>query len=410
MRRATGQGGGLSARRQLTLIAVIWLVTRLALLQDLGWLGRTTSYEDVSVYRAWATQMVHTHQLPAGTSWQYPVGAALLFLLAELGPAHYDRTFCLLMLACDLGITATLATLSYRERRFQGVWAWLLATTAFGPIILLRFDLAPTLALVVGLAVLWDGRRVGLFGALIGVGVLVKVWPLLALVAARTWRELGRAVLWCAATVVIVTGAASIYFGDTFGFLSNQAGRGLEVDSVAASPWFLRDAFTGKPLPFRFASGATDLTGGGTGTVASVLHILMVLAALLIAGWWLTQMQAGRLASPELARDTVLTALLWYLVISPVLSPQYFIWVIGLGALLLCSPGSQMQRPLILLAVTLVLTRALMQSGPQLYATHRSGALTPTTITCLGLVARNIMLLLAAVEATRVTLTGKASR
>ena len=440
-RRRPQSAGGTSRlsspRGQLLLVAVVWLLTRLALLQDLGWLGRATSYEDVSLYRAWATQMVHTHQLPTGTSWQYPVGAALLFLVAELGPAHYDRTFCLLMLACDLGITATLATLSYRECRFHGVWAWLIATTVFGPIIFLRFDLAPTLAVVLALALLWNGRRLERFGAVLGIGVLLKVWPLLALLAVRTRRELTRAALSFVATVVIVTLAASIFLGNTLGFISNQAGRGLEVDAVAASPWFLVDVFTGKPLPFRYSSGATDLTGATAGNVASVLHILMIVAALLIAGWWAWRSDAtrrsgaargagairdggagdsdGRVTSgtssaAATARDAVLTALLWYLVVSPVLSPQYFIWVMGLGSLLLCSREIQMQRPLILLAVTLILTRALMQSGSEIYATtHVSGTLMPTTITCLALVARNIVLLFAAVEATRVVISAHRS-
>jgi hypothetical protein len=303
VRGATAGSSGLnSLRGQLLLVGFIWTITRLAIAQDLGWFGRKTSDEDVSVYRAWATQMVHTHQLPTGTSWQYPVGAALLFLLAELGPSHYDRTFCLMMLVCDLGITATIATVGYRERRFHGVWAWLIATTAFGPIILLRFDLAPTLALVVALAALWSGRRLGLFGSLIGLGVLLKVWPLLALVAARTWQELVRSVLWCTATLVIVTAGTSIFLGNTLGFISNQAGRGLEVDSIAASPWSLRDAFTHTPLPFQFASGATDLSGGTANGVASALHILMVLAAMVIAGWWVTRTRADRAARPTTRR------------------------------------------------------------------------------------------------------------
>ena len=402
--------GSSRAHRQLVLIAFGWLVTRLAIVQDLGWLRHGTSYEDVSVYRAWAIHMVHTHDLPTGSNWQYPVGAALLFLLAELGPAHYDRTFCLLMLACDLGVTAVLAAISYRERHFHGAWAWLIATTVFGPIILLRFDLAPTLALVAALALLWSGRRLQLFGAVIGIGLLVKLWPLLGLMAARTWRELAGAALWCAATVVIVIGAASIYFGDTLGFISHQAARGLEVDSVAASPWFLRDALTRAPLPFRFSSGATDLAGATANGVASALHITMLAAAVVIAVWWVAQSRTGALRSPAVARDTVLAALLWYLVISPVLSPQYFIWVMGLGALLLCSRESQMVRPLALLAVTLLLTRALMQSGSQLYATtHTTGTLTPTAITCLGLAARNVVLLLAALDATRITLGAQSS-
>ncbi len=427
-------------RGQILLLGSAWLITRLALADDLHWFGRRTSYEDVSVYRAWAHEIVHTHHLPTGTSWQYPVGAALLFLLAEIGPGHYDRTFCLIMLACDLGITATLASVAYREHRFHGVWAWLIATTGFGPIILLRFDLAPTLALVAALAVLWRRRRAALFGSLIGVGVLLKVWPVLGLLAARTWREVLRAALWCGAMIALVTAVSSVYFGDTLGFISNQAGRGLELDSVAASPWFLLDAFTRSPLRFQFASGATDLSGAAEASVASGLHVLMAVTAVAIAGWWMTQaragdwvlsMRAGRRVmrtrtGPHVTRtrtgrsvqrgfsggertdegtsDAVLTALLWYLVLSPVLSPQYFIWVMGLGSLLLCARETRMQRPLILLGVTLILTRVLMQSGPQLYATHLSGSLDPTTLTCLELVARNLALLLAAIDASRLML------
>ncbi len=397
-----GAGGWRSPRGQLLLVAFVWLLTRLLMARDLGWLGSRTDYEDVGSYHAWALSMLHTHQLPTGSTWQYPVGAAVLFLLADVGPIHYDASFCLLMYACDLGITVTIATVAYRERRFRGAWVWLLLTTTFGPIMLLRFDLAPTLALVVALAVLWTGRRLNLFGALIGAGVLLKVWPLLALVAARSWRELVRAGLWCAATVVVVTGAASVYFGNTLGFISNQAHRGLEVEAVAASPWFLRDAFTQKPLPFRYGSGATDLAGATANTVASGLRVLMVLGAFAVAGLWVRRMRRRRETAAAEARDAVLVAVVWYLVISPVLSPQYFIWLMGLGSLLICSRETRMGRPLLLLLVTIALTCVVIQHAGQLYAHTYAGTLAPTTGTALMLVIRNLLLLVAAFDATRI--------
>jgi len=394
--------GWRSAQGQLLLIACTWLLTRLLLARDLGWLGSKTDYEDVSGYHTWAVGMLQTHQLPTGSTWQYPIGAALLFLLADVGPARYDATFCLLMFACDLGITTTLAAVGYRERRFRGVWIWLLLTTMFGHIMLLRFDLAPTLTIVVALAVLWTGRRLDVFGALIGAGVLLKVWPLLALVAARSWRELARAGLWCVATLVVVTGAASLYFGHMLAFVSNQAHRGLEVEAVAASPWFLRDAFTQTPLMFRYGSGATDIVGSTANAVASALRILMVLSAFVVAGWWVRRVRHGPPATAAQARDAVLVAVSWYLVMSPVLSPQYFIWLLGLGSLLSCSRETRMQRPLLLLAVAFGLTCILIQGAGQLYARKYTGALDPTTFTCLLLVTRNVLVLGATVDATRI--------
>jgi hypothetical protein len=62
------------------------------------------------------------------------------------------------------------------------------------------------------------------------------------------------------------------------------------------------------------------------------------------------------LCDVALGRDAVFTATLLAIVTSPVLSPQFLIWMVGLSAIVLGSPGSRMRRPAIVVAAAVVLT------------------------------------------------------
>ena len=332
-------------------------------------------------------------------SWQYPVGAALLFLLSNLVPAHFSTVFSLLMLACDLGITATLTAVAVRERRFRGVWFWLLLVLVLGPIVLDRFDFAPTLAVVAALAVMSPRGRQALFGMLLGAGVLLKVWPALGALACGTRQSLVRTLAWCVTTVVGVTAISAIFLGNTFGFVSNQSVRGLETEAIVATPWFLREAFTQTPISVHFSSGALEISGALASDLASWLRAVMFVLAAGLAVWWYAQTRRGRSISIARGRDAVFVATLWYIIVSPVLSPQYLIWLIGLGAICLCAPESVMKRPAAAIAIAVVMTRLMLGEPAQLYGGPSTASLHPTTAVALLFAARNVLLLLAACDA-----------
>ena len=104
-----GPGGARRAlSSQTALLTAAWLASRILMAVQLGWFGGGKDYEDVSTYQQWASLMLATHHLPTVSSWQYPVGAAWLFLIPHLDDNHYGAIFCLLMYACDLGITLVL--------------------------------------------------------------------------------------------------------------------------------------------------------------------------------------------------------------------------------------------------------------------------------------------------------------
>ena len=396
-----------ASQRQVLLVMLGYLVTRLALIRELRVIGYVYK-PDVVNYHTWALTMVHAHHLPADPSYQYPVGAALLFLLSNLVPAHFSTVFSLLMLVCDLGITVTLTAVAVRAGRFWGVWFWLVLVLVLGPIVLDRFDLAPTLAVVAALAVISPRGRQALFGMLLGAGVLLKVWPILGGLACGTRQSLARTLAWCVTTVVGVTAISAIFLSGTFGFISHQSARGLETETILATPWFLREAFTQTAITVHYPPvGTLEISGALASDLASVLRALMFVLAAGLAVWWFTQTRRGRSVSIARGRDAVFTATLWYIIVSPVLSPQYLIWLIGLGAICLCSPDSVMKRPVGVIAIAVLMTRVMLWQPGQLYGGPGTVSLHPTTGVALSLVARNICLLLAACDAARLLLVPK---
>jgi hypothetical protein len=373
-------------------IAIGWISTRGLILYELGWLrGVTPWYQDVDIYRVWAHGIAQTHHLPNDPRWQYPVLAAVLFMIPNLDAQHYDSIFVVLMLLFDLATTITLCTIAHHEQRYRGVWLWLIGIAIFGPWAYLRFDLVPTLAVVAALAISWRSERNGWSASVIALGFAAKVWPVLALLGARSRRALSVQLRYFVLTVAVVFGAGQLVWGDPFRFISNQAGRGLEFESVAGMPWYLRSLITGTPVRHYFGSGSFNISGPVANSVASGFRVLMFVLAGCVVMWWWRQTRGGRTIAAQLGRDALFAALLWYLVLSPVLSVQYMIWVVGVGAVIATSRETVMKRPLILSMAALVLTRLVITQWLDLYMNGRDAA--------LRLLLRNLVLLVAAVDA-----------
>lgn len=128
---------------------------------------------------------------------------------------------------------------------------------------------------------------------------------------------------------------AGALFGDQSAFFDNQDTRGLQVEAVAASPWYLRQAIIGKSLPITQRRGSSEIGSGLADAVAVALKWLGLLVLLAAALWWVARGRAIRrgridLAEAAVSIDFVFTVVILQIVVSRVLSPQYMIWVIGL--------------------------------------------------------------------------------
>lgn len=320
--------------------------------------------QDVESYEGWSNFIVEHNALPLENTWQYPPGAAYVMLIPRLG-GDFGRSFVALMLILDLIGLLILAYLARREKRDTGVWVWLLAMPMLFVLPVLRFDLVPTVFAIAALAVIH--RRPRWFGSLVGVGAMIKVWPILLLFGEWDRRRLLRSAVATIAVCIVVFAVSAILFGKQTGFLSNQDARSLQVESVAATPWSLRQMITGESPNIVGDFGTNQIASGPADAIAAVLTWVSVLFLFAAAAWWAFRDRAIRRGAVELqdesiSRDFIFVLVLWFVVISRVLSPQYLIWLIGLSAVVLSSKRTQVERPAWIVIGAVIITAGLYQS------------------------------------------------
>jgi hypothetical protein len=344
----------------------VWLSTRALVVAEVGfWATGHTRFEDVANYETWSHYITSHDALPGGEAWQYPPGAGLLMLLPRLVPASYGGAFVGLMLLVDFVGFLLLARLGRRTGNDTGVWVWLLGLPLLGTFAVLRFDLVPTVIAIAALLVIH--RRPNWFGALVGLGAVIKLWPALLLFGewdrARLLRSAGAAL----AAVALVFLISTIAFGDTTGFLSHGGDRGLQEEAVATIPWQLEEIVSGDPYPRAIRSGAWEVATPTADTVAALLRWLTLAALAAAAVWWRFRaraIRAGRedLADPAVSRDFVFAVVLLVVVLSPVLSSQYMVWLLGLAAVVLSARTTRLARPAWIVVGATVLTMATFKS------------------------------------------------
>lgn len=365
--------------------ALVWLLTRGLIVAQVGyWLPEGPQYQDVNYYEVWSNSIVGTHILPQEETWQYPPGAALLMLLPRIGGGSFGTSFVVLMLVFDLLGLWLMTRFAREEQRDVGVWIWLLAMPLLFSLPVLRFDLVPTVIAMAALLVIH--RRPAWFGVLAGFGGMVKLWPILVLFGEWNRKRLLRSAGAALAVIVMIFAASEVAFSGSFRFLTTQGDRGLQIESVAASPWELRQVITGKQAPLVQRSGTNEIASDLADAVGRALGLVAV--AVFVAAifwWWLRERAISRgrtdLTDVALSRDFVFTVALLFVVVSRVLSPQYMIWMVGLCAVVLTSRRTRVSRPAWIVVGAIVLTAGLYQSPA-------------------NFVIRNLALLVAAMDAS----------
>lgn len=390
MSKATGRAReatrSILTNRMVWIWAGVWLATRGLIVSDVGFWNHVAQLrlEDVNNYQVWAHHLTARQALPDGPAWQYPPGAAFLMLLPRLGFGSYSESFVALMLLFDLAGLGLLALLGRRSGNYIGVWVWLLGMPLLGALPVLRFDLVPAVIGIAALVVIH--RRPNWFGALVGLGASLKVWPIALLFGEWERRRLIHAALAALAVLALVFLVAAIAFGDPAAFVNEQSGRGLQQEAVATAPWQLGQLISGHVADRAVRFGAWEIATPAADAVAGLLMWLTLAALAAAAVWWRRRARAIRdgrtdLADAAVSRDFVFAVVLLLVVTSRVLSPQYMIWLLGLAAVVLTAGGTRLARPAWLVIGATILT---------------TGALGSSEVTLI----RNLALLAATVDAS----------
>jgi hypothetical protein len=125
-------------------------------------------------------------------------------------------------------------------------------------------------------------------------------------------------------------------------FASEQRARGLQIESVPA--WFFLIAHhLGWERTFVYRYGAMEVSAPGVEAVAVAITVLGLLGLGLLAVLRFT----GRFDN-AIPADIALVVVLFSMITSRVLSPQYLVWVAAIAAVCLLDPATRM-RPVIIL-------------------------------------------------------------
>jgi Glycosyltransferase family 87 len=311
----------------LSRAVLIWVILGHPVIRD-----TTLTYDVTTLYVKWY-DILASGVFPIGdVSWQYPPGAALVVLAPGLLPFDYLHSFVVLTALADL--VAFVLLLRAGRGNHAGAWLWTVGVLLIGPITYARYDLIVTVLAIAGLVLL--ARRPAAGGALLGLGAAIKAWPLLALVGTRPGTTTRRS--WLSAVVTgaaVALGLAALMAG-AFDFVKSQRGRGIEVESLAALPIHfgrLAGSWDGRP---ELRYGSIEFVGPWVDALATASMVV----ALLAFGWLLLWRLKARRWQESTPYDAAFAAVLLFTVTSRVISPQYLVWLVGLGALCLIGRDS----------------------------------------------------------------------
>ncbi len=294
---------------------------------------------------------------------EYPPAALPVFalpsLLTERGDHEaYRSAFEWVMAACGL-LALLFAALCLRSlgatrlRTALALGAIALLPLLAGSVILTRFDLWPAALVLGSLAAFLRGRdRLG--AGVLGVAVAAKIFPAVfaPLALALVWQRRGRReALRCLAILAGVVVLAYLPFAilgldGVLYSLGRQLGRPLQIESLGAAVFLALHQLTGLGLEMRSGHGSQNLAGTGPAVAAALLTVAQLAALVWV---WLRRPRDGE----ELIRWSA-AALVAFVALGKVLSPQFLLWLIPVVPLV---AGRRGLRATATLAAALVLTQ-----------------------------------------------------
>lgn len=371
-----------------------------------GWLYPSQPMGDVVlVYEPWSSAALSGGPIVGVTqTWVYPQLALVPMLMAKilslpliavLGVSEaYLIAWAVLVTVLDAIAFAVLTGRSSTRPRRTAAWFWIAALLLLGPIALYRID-----AITVPLAVisgLWLSRRPATAAALLTIGAWIKIWPgallLAAIVAARSRM---RILLAAAAVTAGVIALLLLLGADTeiFGFLTEQTGRGLQIEAVAATPFLWLAVVGSARIAYSFEILTFQIDGQGADAVGALLTPLM--AGLVVVITVIGAVKSMRGASfPRLFPPLALSLVTALIVLNKVGSPQFQTWLIAPVILWLVFDRARAAVPAVLVLALCALTCLV-------YPLNYDGLLRAEVVPIIVLTLRNILLVVALVVGMR---------
>jgi uncharacterized membrane protein len=312
---------------------------------------------DTPVYAKYGEAITHGQVPYRDFTPEYPPLALPVFVVPALVTSNndsYRNAFEVLMAACGVVLLGFVA-LSARALRIDSrppLAFVALHPLVLGTVVLTRFDLWPAMLTAGALAALLSGRdRLG--AGVLGAATAAKLYPavLLPLAVAWVWRRRGRrdGLIALAIFAAVVAAAYLPFFvlspHGVATSLGRQLSRPLQIETFGAGILLAAHQAFDLGLAWKSSAGSQNLVGTLPDALAIAQSVLQVAALLAV---WIC-FARGPAEPQRLARHAA-AAVVAFVALGKVLSPQFLIWLVPLVALV---GGAE----LVLLAAALVATQ-----------------------------------------------------
>ena len=247
--------------------------------------------------------------------------------------------------------------------RVQGLATWALLVLLAGGSIAWRYDLWPAATVLVAFAAVGWGRP-GLAGVALGVGTMLKLFPLVVLpilvarfLVMRDRAGLARLVGGMAIVVGFVMGVSFVAAGsDSLHWLTYEIDRGLQLESTGSGVLLLVHVLTGQPYAIEHAFGTLQVVAPGADAIVAATPAVEVLVLAVVAVVALLRFRReaasdGRI-QPATTAMAIVAVLVALIVSSKVFSAQYIVWFLPLVPFL---PGRMRLLPLTIVSLSTVI-------------------------------------------------------
>jgi hypothetical protein len=304
----------------------LWALTASKLFPD------AISFGDLSLYDYWAYQVDNgTGVYGLVTEWVYPALAFVpIWIAGALNLVSYEVSWLALVFVLN---TAAVLLLVRRESnggvfsRTNASWAFLSALLLLGPVAVSRIDSVSAALAVLGLVAI-NRNSTGIAAALFTIAGWIKIWPV-ALFAAMiaVFKKRLQAIIVATIISASIIGIGLLAGGTkVFGFVLQQQERGIQIESVMATPWMWLAKFGSANIFFDDDILTNQVSGPLVQELAAVSNYLLFIALAITALLAIRAVRAGRNRNQVFAL-AALTGVLDLIVFNKVGSPQFMIWL-----------------------------------------------------------------------------------
>lgn len=312
------------------LFAHLWLIFT-------GLHGIGTPMGDILfAYQPWVQFMLDSHRLLGiNADWVYPYPAMIpMWASALLNPNDFQAGWLTIITVLDLILIAMIAGAGRRDEntaaRFGAAWFWLFFLVALGPVSISRVDAFSVVIALSGVMAL-AARKLSTSTAWFTVGAAMKIWPVGILITAMASSKYRWRILVAAAATGLAIIAIGFLLGGNmslFSFLSNQANRGLQIESPAATPfiwsWIL--GLSNNEIYYDNLMMTFQVAGEGPLVISTLMSFVMA-GAIAITAWLTWRAAKAGAHFRTIMPIAVLTATLDLIVFNKVGSPQFVTWL-----------------------------------------------------------------------------------